>query len=510
MGETAYARCGDLSLAYQVHGEGPVNLVLAGSFVSNIELLWTSPEAKGFLDHLASFSRLLIFDKAGVGLSDPVPKARTIEERAMELEAVMDAAGMERAALIGLSEGGPAAIVLAATRPDRVQALVLIGTFARMPFQSWEDLSRDPAEVAADMVDEVGAKYAPSAEVVERLAQFGPAIRERWGSGDAMALLLPSIRSRIQLGLLERMSASPGMAIATMEASMRIDVRDVLPAVSVPTLVLHAKDDMVPIGGGRYLADHIPGARIIEFEGSDHAPWLSNPETVLEEVETLLTGSHHAQPARRALRTVLFTDVVSSTETASEVGDQRWRGMLVELDAATRVAVDRFGGELVKQTGDGHLATFEGPAQAIRCAESITDAAREVGLRVRAGIHVGECELIGNDIGGIAVHIASRVTGHAGAGEVVVSSTVRDLVVGSGIGFEDRGVHELKGVPGSWQLLSVRRDGAAPGSAEARLVSLPTPSNRTAMRRSDRALAAVARRAPVVLRGLTRVTPKAR
>jgi pimeloyl-ACP methyl ester carboxylesterase len=510
MGETAYARCGDLSLAYQVHGDGPVNLVLAGSFVSNVEMIWSSPDAKAFFDHLASFSRLLIFDKAGVGLSDPVTKARSIEERAKELEAVMDAAGMERAALIGLSEGGPAAIVLAATRPDRVQALVLIGTFPHMPVRSWDDANLDPDALAAREAEDLGAQYAPSAAVMKRLVQFIPAIKERWGSGDAMALLLPSVRSRLQLGLLERMSASPGMAIATVEAGMRIDVRSVLPTINVPTLVLHAKDDLMPVGGGRYLADHIPGARMIEFEGSDHAPWLSDPKTVLEEVETLLTGSHHAQPARRALRTVLFTDVVASTERMSEVGDQGWRGMLGELDTASRDAIERFGGQLVKGTGDGHLATFEGPAQAIRCAEAIAAGAGEIGLEVRAGIHVGECELIGDDIGGIAVHIASRVTAHATAREVLVSSTVRDLVVGSGIGFEDRGIHELKGVPGSWQLLAVRRGGAAPGSSEARLVALPTPPTRSAMRRSDRAFAAVARRAPIVLRSITRVTPRAR
>jgi class 3 adenylate cyclase len=507
MPQTKYAQCGDLSLAYQVVGEGAIDLVLASSFVSHVELIWTSPEAKTFFDHLASFCRLLLFDKAGVGLSDPVPRVRSIDDRAAEIEAVMDAAGFGSAVLMGISEGGPASIVFAAGRPDRVKALILAGTFAYTA-AVLDDLDRRPEEIAERLRETVGDAYAPSPEQVARLRPFWRAGRSDWGTGDALRVLFPSVRSTQQLGMLERMSASPGMARATMEAMLRIDVRSVLPTISVPTLVLHATDDAIPIQNGRYLADHIPGARLVEVDGHDHVPWVSDPDRTTRAIEEFLTGTHGVpRQSDRALKTVLFTDIVSSTDRAAAMGDERWTALLQRFDEITASLADRFGGRVVKSTGDGHLATFDGPTHAIRCAEALLSDAESLGIEIRTGIHTGECELMDDDIGGIAVHIAARIMSQAAPGEILVSSSLRDLVVGSGIGFEDRGSHELKGVPGHWQLLAVDPSGARPGSTEAALVSLATPSARSAMRRSDRAVATMARRTPWLLRGLARLAP---
>jgi class 3 adenylate cyclase len=298
------------------------------------------------------------------------------------------------------------------------------------------------------------------------------------------------------------------MARATIEATFRLDVRPVLSAISAPTLVIHAQEDPVPVQLGRYLHDHIPGAQMLEVEGNDHAPWFTGPDRINEAIEEFLTGTHSASvPKHRALRTVVFTDIVSSTERAAAMGDDRWRGLLERFGEVTAAAVDRYGGTLVKGTGDGHLSTFEGPTQAIRCAEALRTEAERLGIEIRAGIHTGECELLGDDIGGIAVHIAARILGHAGAGEIVVSSTVRDLVVGSGTGFTDHGSHELRGVPGEWQLLSVHEKGAQPGSPEAELIAVPTPSARDTMKRSDRAVGVIARRTPWLIRGMARLAP---
>jgi class 3 adenylate cyclase len=305
------------------------------------------------------------------------------------------------------------------------------------------------------------------------------------------------------------MCASPGMARASLEALFRIDVRPILPTISVPTLVIHAREDPgVPVQGGRYLADHIPGARYLEVDGEAPTPWFTEPDTILTVTEEFLTGGHAAPaPSRRALRTVLFTDMVASTEHAAATGDERWRAVLHRFGEITAELTERFGGTVVKSTGDGHLATFDGPTQAIRCAEALRADAETLGIEIRAGIHTGECELMEADIGGIAVHIAARILAQAGAGEVLVSRTVRDLVVGSGTGFEDRGSVELRGVPGTWQLLAVDRHGARAGSAEAELASMPTPGRRTAMRRSDRAVEVIGRRAPWILRGMAHLAP---
>jgi pimeloyl-ACP methyl ester carboxylesterase len=507
--ETLYAPCGDLSLAYQVFGDGPVELVVAGSFITHVELFWTMPEFEAWMEQLATFCRVLLFDKAGVGLSDPVPKVRTLDDRAAEIEAVMDAVGFGKAVLFGMSEGGPAAIVFAATRPQRTRALILAGTFAFTGGGWGDDIEGDPAELRARWLSELGEDYTPSTEQLARWRELGRAAGSGWGSGAALRCLLPSVRSTRQLAMLERMSASPGMARATLESAMRIDVRPILPTITAPTLVIHAREDAIPVQGGRYLADHIPGARMLEVDGTDHAPWISNPDRITTEIEEFLTGSH-AAPSRshRALRTVLFTDMVASTQHAAATGDERWRAVLHRFGEITADLTERFGGTVVKSTGDGHLITFDGPTQAIRCAEALCDDAERLGIEVRAGIHTGECELLGTDIGGIAVHIAARILGQAAAGEILVDRTIRDLVVGSGTGFEDRGSVELRGVPGTWQLLAVDRDGAQAGSAEAELASTPTPGPRTAMRRTDRAMAVMARRSPWILRGMARLTPR--
>jgi class 3 adenylate cyclase len=507
--ETSYAPCGDLSLAYQVFGDGPVELLFVGPFVSHVELFWTLPEYKAFFEQLGMFCRVVIFDKAGVGLSDPVPRVRSVDDRAAEIEAVLDAVGFEKAVLFALSEGGPASIVFAAKRPERTQSLILHGTYAFLGGLEWDDIDRDAAEVRARFLRELGEDYTPSTQQIVSWQEFGHAVRSGWGSGAAIKCLVPSVRSIRQLGMLERMCASPGMARATVEASFLIDVRPILPTITTPTLIVHARGDPgVPVQDGRYLADHIPGAQLLEVEGVDHAPWFTEPDRITTRIEEFLTGSRAAPPqSHRALRTVLFTDIVASTQHATALGDERWRAVLHRFGEITTALTQRFGGTVVKSTGDGHLATFDGPTQAIRCAEALRGEAETLGIEIRAGIHTGECELLDTDIGGIAVHIAARILGEAGAGEILVSSTVRDLVVGSGTGFEDRGSVELRGVPGTWQLLAVDRRGPRAGSAEAELTSAPTPGPRTAMRRSDRAVAVMAKRTPWLLRGMARLAP---
>ena len=505
--ETSYASCGDLSLAYQVFGDGPVELVFVGPMISHIELFWTLPEFKAFFDQLATFCRVLLFDKAGVGLSDPVPQVRTLDDRVAEIEAVMDAVGFGKAAVFGMSEGGPQSIFFAARRPERTRAVILYGSFAFMSDAGWDDLERDPAELRARVLPELGEDYTPSTAQIARFQELGRAMTSGWGSGVAAKAMMPSVRSMRQLAMLERMCASPGMARATIESNMRIDVRPILPTLAAPTLVIHARDDLLPVQCGRYLADHIAGARWLEVDGADHAPWFTEPDRILTGMEEFLTGSH-AAPAQshRALRTVLFTDMVASTQRAAAAGDERWRAVLQRFGEITADLTQRFGGTVVKSTGDGHLATFDGPTQAIRCAEALRADAEALGIEIRAGIHTGECELLDADIGGLAVHIAARILGQAGAGDILVSRTVRDLVVGSGTAFEDRGSVELRGVPGNWQLLAVDPHGAQAGSAEAELASTPTPGPQAGMRRSDRAVEVMARRTPWILRGMARAS----
>jgi pimeloyl-ACP methyl ester carboxylesterase/class 3 adenylate cyclase len=513
MAETSYAPCGELSLAYQVFGDGPVELVFVGPMVSHVELFWTMPEFKAFFEQLSTFCRVVLFDKAGLGLSDPVPKVRTLDDRAAEIEAVMDAVGFEKTVLFGMSEGGPASILFAAKRPQRTRALILYGSYPTMA-AGWDDFDRDPAQALADVISEAGEdkaefeQYMLSIEQITRVQELGRAIRSGWGTGATAKCMFPSVRSMRQLAMFERMCASPGMIRAIVESAFRIDVRPILPTITVPTLVVHAREDTIPVQCGRYLADHIPGARYLEVDGADHAPWLTEPDAILTGIEEFLTGSHAApSQSHRALRTVLFTDMVASTEHAAATGDERWRAVLQRFGEITTELTDQFGGAVVKSTGDGHLATFDGPTQAIRCAEALRSDAETLGIEIRAGIHTGECELLDNDIGGIAVHIAARILGLAGVGEILVSRTVRDLVVGSGTSFEDHGGVKLRGVPGTWQLLAVDRHGTRSGSPEAELVSMPTPGRRTAMRRSDRGVEAIGRRAPWILRGIARLAP---
>ena len=389
---------------------------------------------------------------------------------------MIDAVGFGKAAIFAVSEGGPAAMVFAATRPERTRALILTGTFAFPGFAGWEDVEGDAAEFRARLAPELGEDYTPSTEQMAPAAGILPrrplGLGQRCDTQTCGAVDAVDTPAR----MLERMTASPGMARATLEAMFRIDVRPILPTIAAPTLVIHAREDPVPVQGGRYLADHIPGARLLEVEGVDHAPFLTEPDKILTGIEEFLTGSHAApSQSHRALRTVLFTDMVASTQHAAATGDERWRAVLHRFGEITAELTQRFGGTVVKSTGDGHLATFDGPTQAIRCAEALRADAETLGIEVRAGIHTGECELLGDDIGGLAVHIAARILGQAGAGEILVSRTVRDLVVGSGTGFEDRGSVELRGVPGTWQLLAVDRHGPPAGSPRRNWRQCPPP-----------------------------------
>ena len=434
--DTRYARSGDVHIAYQVFGEGEVDLVLVNGYLAHLDLGWEHPPAARFLEGLGSFARVINFDRRGSGLSDPVAEPPTLEERMDDVRAVMDAAGSERAALMGISEGVTMCILFAATYPARTRALVSWGGMARSteaPDYPW-------ASPAAALVDASLELVAP-----------------HWGEGASIEFAAPSQASdpeaRAHFGRLERGTASPGMLAGLVRMYLDLDVRDVVPSVHVPALVLHRRHDtLVNIGNGRWLAEHLPNARLVELEGEDHNPWYGDVDTTLGEIQEFLTGSRDVPEPERRLATVLFTDIVDSTRMASELGDARWRAVLERHQAAVRAALPRFGGREIKSTGDGFLAVFDGPARAIRCAEAILASPGDDGIRVRAGVHTGECEVMGDDIGGIAVHIAARVSGLAGASEVLVSRTVKDLVAGSGIAFDDRGEHTLKGVPDEWRL----------------------------------------------------------
>ena len=401
-----------------------------------MELVWEYEPLARMLEGLGSFARVINFDRRGSGLSDPVPEAPTLEQRMEDVRAVMDAAGSERAALIGISEGASMSILMAATHPERVQALVCCGAMAR------------------STPDDDYPLGTPKEALVEAGAEL---VAPHWGTGAMIEVAAPSHAddpaARAMFARLERSSASPGMLGQLALMFFDIDVRDVVPTVQVPALILHrAHDRLVNIRHGRWLADHMPNARFVELPGDDHAIWYEEPELILGEVQEFLTGTRDAPEPERILATVLFTDIVDSTRTASELGDQRWREVLESHDRAVGDALGQFGGRRIKSTGDGFLATFDGPARAIRCARAIVDSAPDQGIRVRAGVHTGECEVMGQDIGGIGVHIAARVSALAGPDEVLVSRTVKDLVAGSGLEFTDRGEHELKGVPGLWRL----------------------------------------------------------
>ena len=435
-----YAQSGDVNVAYQVVGENERDLVLVQGFASHLDLAWEQPELARMFRSLASFSRLILFDKRGTGLSDRSVGAPTLEERMDDVRAVMDAAGSEHAVLMGVSEGAPMCILFAATYPERTDALVLYGGMARSteaPDYPWAPPADGLVEAAEELVM--------------------PVVYE----GEDIDIWMPSLaddpRTKEWLARYHRAGASPDGIRQIFEMFLEIDVRDVLPTLRVPTLVIHRRGDrVVNRRAGKWMADQIPDARYVELPGQDHMPWAGDLDGVIEEIRAFLTGARFAPEPDRVLATVMFTDVVSSTQRAVALGDRRWKDVLDAHDEAVREQLATFRGREVKTTGDGFLATFDGPARAIRCGHAIADAARQLGVDVRVGLHTGEIELRGEDIGGVAVHIGQRVSALAEPCEILVSSTVKDLVAGSGIQFDDRGEHELKGVPGMWHLYAAR------------------------------------------------------
>jgi class 3 adenylate cyclase len=437
---TRYVCSGDVNIAYQVVGEGPLDLLWVPGWVSNIEYSWEEPPIRRFLKRLSSFGRLIFFDKRGTGLSDRVSDSAlpTLEQRMDDVRAVLDAAGSERAAILGTSEGSVMSIVFAATFPERTTALVIFGGFAK---RLW-------------------AEDYPWAPTAGQRQHFFDAIQRGWGGVVDLDTLAPSSigdeRFREGWATYLRRSASPGAALALARMNTSIDVRAVLPAVHVPTLVLHRTGDLdVNVAEGRYIARHIDGAKFVELPGNDHLFYAGDTDTLIDEVEEFLTGVRHTAERERMLATVLFTDIVKSTEIAADLGDRRWRDLLDRHNSFVRREISRFNGREIKTTGDGFLVTFDGPARAVRCALALCHGARALGIDLRAGLHTGECEIMGNDVGGVSVHIAARVVAEANPSEVLVSSTVRDLVIGSGLRFRSRGKGTLKGVPGEWELLAV-------------------------------------------------------
>ncbi len=443
--ETRYARSGDLHLAYQVVGDGPFDLLFFPDWVNHIEIQWEEPRQERFLNSLASFSRLILFNPRGMGASDPIPvtDSPTVEQWMDDARTVLDAVGSEQPALFGAGAGGTVTMLFAATYPERVRALAVVNSTARG--------TRAP-----------DYPIGLSPEFLEMQREL---VAERWGSPEHVDAMLPVLapedasdeRLRAWLPRFQRAAYSPGMASAAQRLLFGLDIRDALSSIQAPTLVIHRAGIPAPISveHGRYLADHIAGAVYKELPGYGYAFWAGDFQPILDEVEEFLTGSRGAGPPDRVLATVLFTDIVGSTATAAEVGDRRWKELVREHDAIIDRELARHRGRHIHTTGDGVLATFDGPARAIRCAVAIREAARGTNLEIRAGLHTGEIELQGKDVAGIGVHIGARVSALAGPGEILVSRTVVDLVTGSGLQFEDRGNHVLKGVPGEWQLFSL-------------------------------------------------------
>jgi class 3 adenylate cyclase/pimeloyl-ACP methyl ester carboxylesterase len=434
-----YARSADIDVAYTTVGDGPRDLVWVAGAMTHLNVLWELPEYRRFCEQLAAFSRLILFDKRGMGLSDRV-EIGTLEERMDDVRAVMDAAGSEHAALLGVSEGGPMSILFAATYPERTDALLLAG-----------------AEVKEETTDDW-----PWGEATrEEFDGYIDTIYERWGKGGLIDYIWPTMAGDERLaswgGRLQIESMTPRTAQKFMRMAFEIDVRDVIPSVNVPTLVVHRTDDRVcHVENARYLAHHVDGASYVELPGRDHIPWgESGGEDVLAEIREFVTGVREPMEPDRVLATVLFTDIVDSTKRAAELGDRRWRDLVSLHHERVRRELERFRGRELDTAGDGFLASFDGPVRAIRCARAAQDAVRELGLEVRAGVHTGECEVLEGKLSGIAVNIGARVAARAGPGEVLVSGTVHDLVAGAGLAFEDRGVAELKGVPGEWRLFAV-------------------------------------------------------
>ena len=436
--ETRYAKSGGVNIAYQTVGSVARDLVVVPGWVSNIDVFWEEPSFARLLTRLASFSRLILFDKRGTGLSDRVNDMPSLEVRMDDVRAVMDAAGSPRAALFGYSEGAAMCALFAATYPDRATALIMGGGYARRT-------------AAPDY------PWGPTTE--EHLA-FVEQIERNWGGPVGIEARSPSMvndeRYRQWWARCLRSSASPAAAAAVLRMNGEIDIRHVLPAVRVPTLLLHSGNDrVIDVGASRYMTEHIPGAKLVELSGIDHVPWGCDADRIADEIEDFLTGARHVVEPDRVLATVLFTDIVGATEKVASLGDRRWHDLLDSHHALIRRELVHFRGREIDNAGDGFLATFDGPARAVRCACTISNGVRALGLEIRAGLHTGECELIGDKLGGIAVHTGARVAAQASSGEVLVSSTVKDLVAGSGLSFQNRGVQSLKGIPGEWRLFAV-------------------------------------------------------
>ncbi len=436
---TKYVRSGSVSIAYQVVGRGSIDLVFVPGILSHLDVWWEEPVV-AFFRRLSSFSRLILFDKRGSGLSDRVADTAlpTLEERMDDVRAVMDAAGSQTAALFAISEGSPMSALFAATYPERTSALVLFGSLAR-----WTRHLDYP--------------WGFTPEVHQA---FFRAVEEGWGTGVTAGWLAPTLADdpshKEWWGRFERLTGSPGSIVALWRTNMEIDVRHVLSSIHVPTLILHRSGDRsVRLGGAKYIAEQIPSARFVEYPGVDHYPFAGDTETLLDDVQEFLTGVRHGAEPDRVLATLLFTDIVGSTERAADLGDRQWRDLLAHHHSLVRRELTLFRGREVDTAGDAFFATFDGPARAIHCACAIRDALASLEITIRAGLHTGECEMMDDKVSGIAVHIGARVMGKAGPGEMLVSSTVKDLVAGSGLLFKDRGVHELKGVPGEWHLFAV-------------------------------------------------------
>jgi pimeloyl-ACP methyl ester carboxylesterase len=436
--ETHYTLSDGVNIAYQVVGDGPIDLVLVPGWVSNIEIFWEEPRMNRFLRGLAGFARLILFDKRGTGLSDRVTDTPMLEERMADVRAVMDAVGSEPAAVVGYSEGGPMSALFAATWPERTIGLVMIGSYARR--------SRGP-----------DYPFGPEPAAHEK---FIDSLATSWPSDALLELRAPSVvgdeRFTTWWTRYLRMSASPGAAVAMTRANNDIDIRHVLPTIQVPTLVVHARGDRtVEIGHGRYIAENIPGAKFVEIDSDDHLPWLVGAEDILQSVQEFLTGSRPKTVSDRILSTIMFTDIVGSTQIAANRGDRDWGDLREAHNSLVRQELAAYSGKEINTTGDGFVMAFDGPARAVRCAEALGSAVGEIGIDIRAGIHTGECELANGELSGLALHIAARIAGIAPAKEIIVSRTVKDLVAGSGLAFEDFGVHALKGVPDDWQLYRV-------------------------------------------------------
>jgi class 3 adenylate cyclase len=447
--ETRYARSGDLGIAYQVYGEGDRDIVVAFPYLSNLDMLWEVPPMERFVRRLGRFARVIPFDRRGVGLSDPVDSTPTLEERMDDLRAVMDAAGSERAALFGMSEGAMMCMLFAAAHPERTSALILWGAMAR---STWAE----------------DYPWAPPREAV--LEAEKELVLPFWGRGATLEVFSPSLagdpQAREMQGRFERLSASPMRVARLLEIFLDTDVRETLPLIRAPTLVIHRRGDhAVNYRAARWLAEQIENSTYVELDGVDHFPWVGEGGSDgMDEIEEFLTGVRPIPSPQRVLATVLFTDIVDSTRCAEQLGDRRWRELLEDHQALVRGCLARFDGREIKTTGDGFLATFDGPTRAVECARRIADEMPALGVEIRAGLHAGEVELMGDDVGGIAVHVAARIAALAGPGEVLASRTVRDLAVGSGIDFRAGGSHRLKGVADEWEVFGVEEAPLSGGS----------------------------------------------